>query len=171
MKVIMMMAITADGIIGRDRNHFPNWTCSADKKMFQNISKSSGVVIMGSQTYKTIGKSLPGRLNVVLTRQPDRFTPADDLWIYSGPIDGLVNELAQRGYRQAVLAGGGIINSLFLKVRCVDELLLTVSPKLFGQGLTLLSEAVDIDLKLLEMQRLNGDSVVLRYAVVYPSAH
>ena len=167
MKLIMMMAITADGIIARDRNHFSDWTCSADKRMFKQVSQDSGVVIMGSRTYQTIGKPLPGRLNVVLTRQPQRFEPQENLLIYSGPVEELVEELARRRYEQAVLAGGSIVNSLFLRAGLIDELLLTVSPKLFGQGLTMLSQSVDLDLKLLDVQRIDSDSLVLRYAVHY----
>lgn len=167
MKLIMMMAITADGIIARDRNHFSDWTCSADKRMFKQVSQDSGVVIMGSRTYQTIGKPLPGRLNVVLTRQPQRFEPQENLLIYSGPVEELVEELARRRYEQAVLAGGSIVNSLFLRAGLIDELLLTVSPKLFGQGLTMLSQSVDLDLKLLDVQRIDSDSLVLRYAVQY----
>ncbi len=167
MKLIMMMATTADGIIARDRNHFSDWTCSADKRMFKQVSQDSGVVIMGSRTYQTIGKPLPGRLNVVLTRQPQRFEPQENLLIYSGPVEELVEELARRRYEQAVLAGGSIVNSLFLRAGLIDELLLTVSPKLFGQGLTMLSQSVDLDLKLLDVQRIDSDSLVLRYAVHY----
>ena len=167
MKLIMMMAITADGIIARDRNHFSDWTCSADKRMFKQVSQDAGVVIMGSRTYQTIGKPLPGRLNVVLTRQPQRFEPQENLLIYSGPVEELVEELDRRRYEQAVLAGGSIVNSLFLRAGLIDELLLTVSPKLFGQGLTMLSQSVDLDLKLLDVQRIDSDSLVLRYAVHY----
>lgn len=168
MKLIMVMAITADGIIARDSNHFPSWTCSADKQMFKKISQAAGVVIMGSRTFRTIGKPLPDRLNVVLTRHPERFDPAPDLLIHTEAVAKLVENLAQQGYKEGILAGGAIINSLFIRERLVDELLLTISPKLFGKGLNLLSEMVDIDLKLLEVQPLDGDSLVLRYRLLYP---
>ncbi len=168
MKITMMMAITADGIIARDRDHFPNWTSRADKQMFKKLSQAAGVVILGSRTFDTIGKALPGRLNVVLTRRPRSYQSQDNLWIYTEPIEKLVIDLADKGYTQAILAGGAVVNSLFIRARLVDELLLTISPKLFGQGLTLLSESVDLDLKLQDVQRLDSDSLVLRYGIQYP---
>lgn len=169
MKLTTMMAITADGIIGRDRDHFPNWTCGADKRMFKKVTQDAGVVIMGSRTFDTIGKPLPGRLNVVLTRRPERYRQLENLWICSDPVDKLMADLSRQGYELAILAGGAIVNTLFLRAGLIDELLLTVAPKLFGQGLTLLSEAVDIDLELLDIQRLDGDSLVIRYRLKYPS--
>ncbi len=169
MKLTMMMAITADGIIARDRDHFPNWTSRADKGMFKKISQEAGVVIMGSRTFDTIGKLLPGRLNVVLTRRPEHYQALENLWIYSNPVEKLVTDLSRQGYEHAILAGGAIVNTLFIRARLVDELLLTISPKLFGQGLTLLSETADLDLKLLDVQRLDSDSLVLRYRIRYPA--
>ena len=74
-----MMAITADGMIARDHSHFPDWTCPADKKMFKELTQKAGVVIFGSRTFETIGKPLGGRLNIVLTRHPERYDPAENL--------------------------------------------------------------------------------------------
>ena len=167
MKVTMMMAITADGMIARDHAHFPDWTCSADKKMFKLQTQTAGVVLFGSKTFETIGKPLENRLNVVLTRHPERYQSADNLMFSSASPELLLRDLTQRGFQEAILAGGSIINTLFAKACLIDEVVLTVAPHIFGQGVTLFSEPCDLSLQLLEVKNLDADFVVLRYRVLY----
>jgi dihydrofolate reductase len=167
MKVTMMMAITADGMIARDHAHFPDWTCPADKKMFKMLTQKAGVVLFGSKTFETIGKPLENRLNVVLTRQPDRYQSADNLIFSSASPEQILKDLARRGFTEAMLAGGSIINTLFAKACLIDEVVLTIAPQIFGQGVTLFSEPCSLNLQLLEVKKLDADFVVLRYRVLY----
>lgn len=167
MKITLMMAVTVDGMIARDHAHFPDWTCKADKQLFKRLTQASGVVIFGSKTYDTIGRPLPGRLNVVVTRHPERYSAQDDVMFYSDSPEQLLHELSRKGYEEAILAGGATINNLFIKPQLVDELVLTISPKLFGKGITLFSECLDLNLELIGMQRLEADSVLLRYGILY----
>ncbi len=168
MKLILVMAITADGIIGRDRAHFPDWTCRSDKQMFKKMTQEAGVVIMGSRTYDTIGKPLPHRLNVVLTRNPHRYEPMENLVFCSDPVDKLMADLSDQGYETTILAGGATINMLFARAQLIDELILTVAPKLFGQGLTVFSEIVDLDMELIDFKPLESNTMVLHYRIKYP---
>jgi dihydrofolate reductase len=168
MKVTMMMAITADGMIARDQAHFPDWTCPADKKMFKELTQAAGVVIFGSKTFETIGKPLQGRLNIVLTRHPERYQTSENLLFSSAPPELILKDLARRGYEEAVLAGGSIINSLFIKARLINEVVLTVAPQIFGQGVSVFAEPCDVNLRLLQVQNLDSHFVVLRYEVRYP---
>jgi len=167
MKLTMMMAMTADGMIARNHAHFPDWTCRSDKLMFKTLTQKAGAVIFGSRTYEIIGKPLAGRLNVVLTRRPERFQPGDNLMLWSESPESLLKDLAAKGYHEVILAGGAIINSLFVKSRLIDELVLTVSPMIFGQGVTLFSEPCNLNLELLDVQNLETHSLVLRYRVLY----
>src|SRR3989338_1485183 len=73
MKLILIMAMTADGIIARDSQHTADWTSAADKKAFIAETKKHGVIIMGETTFATIGRPLPGRLNFILSLQPEKF--------------------------------------------------------------------------------------------------
>jgi dihydrofolate reductase len=168
MKITMMMAITADGMIARNQAHFPDWTCPADKKMFKARTQEAGVVIFGSRTFKTIGKPLKGRLNIVMTRHPERYKSAENLLFSSATPELLMKDLEQRGFKEAILAGGSVINTLFVKSRLIHEIALTIAPQIFGRGLTLFSEPCDASLKLLEVQKLESHFVVLHYGVRYP---
>lgn len=163
MKLILLMAMTVDGKIARSRDHFPDWTGKADKIMFKRMTTEAGVVIMGSRTFKTIGKPLPGRLNVVMTRSPQRWLPSENLVFCADPPEKLLADLAERGYSQAILAGGATINTLFEQKGLISEMVVTVIPKLFGQGLSMFSEEMNANLALIESREIEPGVLVLRY--------
>ena len=66
-----IVACNEDGIIGLN-NSIP-WKCSEDMKHFKNIT-TGRIVIMGKKTYDSIGKPLPDRHSIVLTRGTTRFS-------------------------------------------------------------------------------------------------
>ena len=72
MHVSLMVAITVDGKIARASDHYPDWTGSADKRLYVDVTKKAGVMIMGSTTFDIIGRVLPNRKTVVMTRNRDR---------------------------------------------------------------------------------------------------
>jgi len=165
MKVILIMAITVDGRIGKSRDHFPDWTGTEDKRLFARLSKEAGVVIMGSRTFDTIGKPLPQRKNVILTRNKSRKSEWENLVYTDKPPPAILSDLEAEGFTQVVLAGGTLINSLFAQARLIDEVIVTVSPFIFGYGLSLFSEEIAMDLELREVERLGQNLVYLRYKV------
>ncbi|WP_413699709.1 type 3 dihydrofolate reductase [Psychromonas sp. KJ10-10] len=65
MKISMIAAMADDRIIGLD-NKMP-WHLPADLQFFKATTLGKPVV-MGRKTYQSIGRPLPGRLNIVLTR-------------------------------------------------------------------------------------------------------
>jgi dihydrofolate reductase len=128
MKLILLMAITLDGKTGKDSEHFVDWTEQEDKKFFVRITKKAGVIIMGSKTFDTIGKPLPGRKNIILTRNRQRKSQWDNLDIHGQNTVGASKNLEKEGFSEAVLAGGPTINTLFARERLIDEVIVTVSP-------------------------------------------
>ena len=74
--------------------------------------------------------------------------------------------LEDEGYTEAVLAGGSVINSLFAEENLIDEIVITISPIIFGQGLSLFAEKVALSLKLQALERIGDDLVCLKYSVV-----
>jgi dihydrofolate reductase len=165
MKIILVMALTADGMTGRDDGHFVDWSGREDKKLFVKITRQAGVIIMGSKTFDTIGKPLPGRKNVVLTRNPERISRPPELFFSNRAPSDLIAGLESEGYSQAVLAGGPQINTLFARARCIDEIVLTISPLVFGKGLSLFSDAMEMPLELVDVKRLKDQTVYVHYRV------
>ncbi len=161
------MATTLDGKIAKGSDHGAFWTSKADKKLFVQTTQEAGVIVMGKKTYDTIGKPLPGRLNVVSTRQAGELASDNPDLIYTNkqPQD-LISYLKNKGYDQIILGGGTTLNTMFLEQNLIDEIWLTIEPKLFGEGLNLFKDInVDLDLELIELKQLTEDVLHLRYRV------
>jgi dihydrofolate reductase len=165
MKLTLMMAQSADGFIAKHHHHFPDWTCSADKKLFKKMTQNAGVLIMGGKTYATIGKPLRGRLNVVYTRHPEQYHAHEDVMLTSLAPERLLDELQSRGYSDIILTGGAEINSLFAGHQLIDEIMLTISPIIFGRGVSLFSQATEMNLSLMGSMHLDENTLFLHYRV------
>lgn len=166
MKLILIMALTADGKIGRNSDHFPEWTEPADKKLFMSISRNAGVLVMGSKTFDTLEKPLPGRKHIVMTRNKARRSSGEHLVFTGKSPREVLSGLEAEGYETAILAGGARINSLFARENLIDEILLTYSPKIFGDGLSIFSEPLPMDLELLEYRRIGDNTLMAKYRVI-----
>ncbi|MFH1155271.1 MAG: dihydrofolate reductase family protein [Pseudomonadota bacterium] len=165
MKVVLVMAVTLDGKIGRNAGDPVDWTGGADKKKFVEITRRAGVMIMGSRTFDAIGRVLPGRKSIVLTRNRQRQSQDENLIFTDAQPEQILKDLEGKGYTEVALIGGGMINGLFASLNLIDEIQLTVVPKIFGQGLSLFAETLDLDLDLVEMRELEPGTLLLTYAV------
>jgi dihydrofolate reductase len=76
MKIVIIAAVAEDGTIG-NAGKIP-WHISDDLKRFKRLTMGRPV-IMGRRTFESIGKPLPGRRNLILSRQPgsDHFPSLD----------------------------------------------------------------------------------------------
>jgi dihydrofolate reductase len=169
MKITMLMATTIDGKIAKDSKHFPDWTSKEVKQFFARESKKAGVVIMGGKTFDTFPCPLKERLNVVITADKGYKNIKDSVKVYYKKSPRFVkSDLEKMGYKKAILGGGAFINGLFLKNKLVDEIIIIIAPKFFGEGLGLTSGVnFDYNLKLLETYKINDNSVLLRYKILY----
>lgn len=74
--------------------------------------------------------------------------------------------LEEKGFSETFLAGGGNVNSSFIKDGLIDEIYLDVEPIVFGKGIKLFSEEdFEYELELLEVNKLNENTVQLHYKV------
>lgn len=73
MSLSFILAIAENGVIGQD-GRLP-WRLSADLKRFKQRTMGH-CLIMGRRTFDSLGKPLPGRTSIVLTRHPERPLPA-----------------------------------------------------------------------------------------------
>src|ERR1700692_1572070 len=63
----LVIAVAENDVIGRG-NQLP-WHLPADLRHFKSLTVGKPV-LMGRKTYESIGKALPGRMNIVLSRSP-----------------------------------------------------------------------------------------------------
>lgn len=68
MRVSLIVAVAQGGVIGH-QGGLP-WHLSEDLKYFKRTTMGRPLV-MGRKTWDSIGRPLPGRTNIVVTRQPD----------------------------------------------------------------------------------------------------
>jgi dihydrofolate reductase len=165
MKVVLIAALTADGFIARHGTHSADWTSKEDKQLFVRLTKEAGVMIMGSRTFSTIGRALPGRRTIVYTTKPDSIKVADVETTQLSPRD-LIRQLQDQGLHGAAICGGSQIYDLFLRAGVVDELYVTVEPKLFGQGVPLFTQPLDVNLSLISTEKLGSNAILLHYQIL-----
>lgn len=65
--IVLVAAVAENGVIGGD-NRLP-WRLRTDLRRFRDLTMGKPVV-MGRRTYRSLGRPLPGRQNIVLTRDP-----------------------------------------------------------------------------------------------------
>lgn len=100
MRISLIVALDECGGIGR-RGGLP-WHLSADLRRFKALTMGHHIV-MGRKTWESIGRALPGRFSVVITRQTD-YHALGALVVHSLAA-GL--ELARAGEKQEVFIIGG----------------------------------------------------------------
>ena len=114
MQISMIAAMANNRVIGAD-NGMP-WHLPADLKHFKRITLGKPI-IMGRKTYQSIGKALPGRLNIVVTTATDLVLP-DAIVVTSCEQAILVaEEYCQSDNSQepeVMIIGGGTIYQHFL---------------------------------------------------------
>ncbi|HVT75126.1 MAG TPA: dihydrofolate reductase family protein [Candidatus Paceibacterota bacterium] len=165
MKVSLIAAITADGFIEREGEKGAEWTSRSDKRFFKEITKRAGIIVMGSKTYASIGRALPDRHTIVLSRS-QRFEGVETT--AESPVE-LVRRLEKEGAPELVVCGGSSVYTSFMKAGLVDTLYLTLEPVVFGKGIPLFAEAVDLNLELREARPIGDGAVVLEYSVAKSS--
>lgn len=65
--IVLVVAVAENGVIGQG-NTIP-WRLKSDLQRFKAITLNKPI-IMGRKTYQSIGRPLPGRTNIVVTRDP-----------------------------------------------------------------------------------------------------
>lgn len=122
MKLSLLVAMAANRVIGVD-NRLP-WRLSADLKRFKAITWGKPI-LMGRKTHESIGRPLPGRTNIILTRDA-AYQAAGCLTAQSlKQAQGLVPDAAE-----LMVIGGSAVYELTLPL--ADRLYLTLIEREFA---------------------------------------
>jgi len=109
--LVLIAAIADNGVIGRD-NALP-FRQSSDLKRFKALTIGKPV-LMGRKTFVSIGKPLPGRTNIVVSRDP-RFAPDGVVVVrdLAAAVAAARDDAQRRGVNEiAVIGGTGIFTQL-----------------------------------------------------------
>jgi dihydrofolate reductase len=117
MRLSLIAAVSDNGIIGR-RQDLP-WRLSADLQRFKSLTMGHHI-LMGRKTFASIGRPLPGRTLIVVSRQPT--FDAENVQVATSLFDAI--EFArQAGDSEAFVIGGGEVYRQAIDV--VDRMYLT----------------------------------------------
>ncbi len=104
--ISLVVAASINNVIGV-QGELP-WKISDDLKRFKALTMGKPIV-MGRLTWESIGRALPGRQNIVITRSADFQAAGCD--VVSSPVDAL---RAAGAANEVMIIGGGQIYELFL---------------------------------------------------------
>ncbi len=110
----LIVATTLNGVIGKD-NQMP-WHLPADLAWFRK-NTTGKPVIMGRKTFESIGRPLPKRVNIVLSRQPYKYEGI----IWKNSLESAVDFV--KDSEEIMLIGGGELFKQYLPQ--ADKLYLT----------------------------------------------
>jgi len=96
--ISLIVARASNGVIGQ-ANALP-WRLPADLRRFKQLTMGKPM-LMGRRTFESIGRALPGRLNLVLTRDPDWQAPG------AVAVHSLEEAFAQAGAAPELVVIGG----------------------------------------------------------------
>lgn len=176
MHITLIIAQSVDGkITNGDDPDISKWTSSEDKQFFRNYLEKSECIIVGRKTFdlmKGSMKHIEGRLRIVLTKNPEKFANQGipNVLEFSGlSPQELCKSLKDRGITKATLVTGGSINADFFNAGCIDEVITTIEPHIFGSGLpmvTHLNSVISLQLKSCEKLNEKG-TLLLTYQVLH----
>ena len=101
MNVSIIVAVSDNGVIGKDNQLL--WRLPDDLKRFKQLTLGHPM-IMGRKTFESIGKPLPGRTSIVVTRNPDF---SHDGVITAHSLESAIEAARQIETDEIFIIGGG----------------------------------------------------------------
>lgn len=109
MQISLVVAAALNNAIGK--GGVMPWHLPADLKHFKNVTWGLPV-IMGRKTFESLGKPLPGRTNMVISRQREWKPATEDIILVQSP-EAALEAAAACSVREVMVIGGGEIYRLF----------------------------------------------------------
>jgi dihydrofolate reductase len=172
MKTILIFVSTLDGKVTKwGEPHVKLWSSHQDQEYYKKTWNEARLIVMGSNTF-TAGSfpSLDHQL-IVMTGHPDKYknlkNPGQVEFTSESPAK-LTERFKSKGYEQMLVVGGPHVATSFLKEQLIDELWLTLEPKIFGTGGNFVTDVkLDINLHLLHYEKVNEQgTLITKYAVL-----
>ena len=119
--IAIIAAVAENGVIGQD-NDMP-WRLPSDLKHFKAVTLGKPVV-MGRKTFQSIGRPLPGRPNIVVSRNPDYCAEGIEVVpSLEAALERARALAAEAGCGEVMVIGGGNLYAQAMKI--ADRLYIT----------------------------------------------
>ncbi|MBI2667264.1 dihydrofolate reductase family protein [Candidatus Woesearchaeota archaeon] len=170
MKVILDMAMTVNGIIAR-KNFNEDFLSEYNWEVFCDISNKVGCIIIGRKTYGVLTTSEDWNLEdiknvkkIVVSKKS--FKDVDKFFFVKSPKEA-INKAESLGFKEVLLAGGGNINSEFMKLGLVNEIFFNINPVILSDGIKVFKESdFQSNLKLINVKELKEGIIRAHYKVL-----
>ena len=166
MKVILYMAISANGIIAKSDDD-TSWISKEEWDSYSLAVRTAGCLIVGRRTYHILTKQPEFAefkdIKLVTVSQEDFTTLATNHFVAHSPKEALD---FLKDYKEIIVAGGGILNASFLAEKLVDEIFLDIEPIVFGKGIPIFKDKdFEQKLKFIGQKKITNNEIQLHYEV------
>ncbi|WP_185876995.1 dihydrofolate reductase [Blattabacterium cuenoti] len=131
-KIILIASVSKNGFIG-NKNQLM-WKLPNDLKRFKNLTMGE-IILMGRKTFESIGKILPGRTNIILTKNKKKLMKSlhnvknkNNIKIFSS-----IQQIEKLQFKRIFVIGGEKIYTSIIDKAHIIELTL-VHKKFFGDA-------------------------------------
>lgn len=171
MKVILYMAMTANGFIAKSDDD-TSWISKEEWDSYSQTVRKAGCMVVGHRTYDILTKqpefSELKDIELVVVSEHDFSTLAPNHLVAHSPKESL--EIL-KNFQEMVVAGGGRLNASFLAENLVDEIYLDIEPVLFGEGIPIFrDEKFERNLKFMGYKQITDQVIQLYYSVIKSTA-
>jgi dihydrofolate reductase len=122
--ISLIAAIGKNRELGKDNKLL--WNIPEDLKRFKDLTHSHPI-IMGRKTYESIGRPLPNRINIIITRDPEYRQKVDGVVVVVDSLQAALDTAMEREVNEIFIIGGGQIFEEAIKI--ADKLYLTIVDK------------------------------------------
>jgi dihydrofolate reductase len=166
MKVILYMAISADGMIANS-NDDASWISKEEWDSYSLTVRNAGCVIVGRRTYHILTSqpefSELADVKVVVVSSENFNTLSSKHVVVHSPKEALE---CLKDFPEIIVAGGGILNAAFMSENLVDEIYLDIEPVVIGKGIPLFQgKQFEQQLQLIGTKQLSKNEIQLHYSV------
>jgi dihydrofolate reductase len=169
MKVILTMAVSANGIIA-SKSGSEDFLSHTNWLQFVKLAKRVGCFMWGRKTYEAVIKwegdyikDLEGVKKVIVSQSN---LDLKEGFVLANSPENALKMLEADGFKEAIITGGSTLNSAFAEKGLIDEVILDVNPSILGEGIPVFNPSdFLLALDLIDVERINDGIVELRYKV------
>lgn len=172
--IILYIAMSIDGFIARPDGNL-DWLHNVPPPQqgdygYAALLSRTGTIIMGRKTYEEIiGFGIDWPYNniptYVVTQQPTLPIVSPDTQLITHNFQAILQQLKEQSEKDIWLVGGGQLVATCIREKLLDEMIITIIPKIIGNGISLFpnNESIEQDWTLVHTQPFHTGVVNLTY--------
>jgi len=166
----MQPAISLDGFIATPDGDSESWVNPADEARYQAVVERCGCVIVGYTTFKQYEESFNDYQNVMIfvcTSKTDLKDTEKVKYLGGAAVDIIQTIERDYGFEELVACGGGEVNGMLADAGLINEIVISIQPKVLGEGIPLFGKHTpDLNLELLSVNQEIAGVIQNHYLVI-----